>query len=255
MYAEKPLGLSLAECDHLIQEAGSRPDQVFHTGLQRRSNPRFQDAAELVRKGELGELLCFRGHWISSNGPVSGHDGWLCAASESGDWMVEQAIHIWDILNWFAGSPPVSAAGYGRRDVFKSVQPERDVTDHYSVMLHWPEGLHATFTHSWVDPADNAFTGNSLQLVGSEGGLDLQTGVATFRERGKPRLPLHAGTINDTRLALEAFVNAVATSSGDIPAPPISLPEAREAVLTSLLVREAVDRDMKQLVTLDEVSR
>lgn len=250
LYAEKPLGLSLAECDHLIAAAGRRPELPVHVGFQRRSHPRYQEAVSLLRAGGIGPILGGRGQWVSSNGPVNGHDGWLGSRARSGDWMVEQAVHVWDVLNWALGGPPERAFGHGRRDVFTHLQPDRDVTDHYSVILLWPGDIHISFTHSWVDPADDAFTGTSLQLVGRDGGLDLGSGVVTFRAKENPRRTLHPGATPDTKQALESFVKAI--RSPEPVSPPITLPEARDALQTALLVRQAVGDPRGRVVTWEE---
>jgi predicted dehydrogenase len=258
LYAEKPLAPTLAECDAVIEEASRHPDRVVHVGFQRRSNPRYREGVELIRRGELGTIVGVRGWWTSSNGPVNGHGGWLARRSRSGDWMVEQAVHVWDVLQWAFGGPPQQAYGQGRRDVFAQIQPERDVTDHYSVMLQWPGGIPVTFTHSWVDPPDAGFTGTSLLVVGTRGSLDLTTGTAPFRggtvtDGARKRLTLHPGVIPDTRLALESFLDAIRAE--EPPAPPITLAEAREATRIGLLVREAVDAAMARIVAIDEVDR
>ncbi len=249
LYAEKPLALGLAECDHLLSVSGSCPDRVFHVGYQRRSSPRYREAVELVHRGELGGLLECRAQWTSSNGPVTGHQGWLGRRARSGDWMVEQAVHVWDLLLWLKGTPPVSATGAGRRGLFAATDPGRDVTDWYSASLDWADGFRASLVHSWIDPADDAFTGVSQRLIGTEGGIDLGSGVVTYRDRSRPRQVLSPGTLPETRLALEAFLRAV--RSGGPTAPPVSLAEARDATLVGLLVRQAVDE--RRTVTWSEL--
>lgn len=249
LYAEKPLGLTLAECDGVMAEAARRPELAVHVGFQRRSNPRYRECVELLKRGDLGDLIEARAAWVSSNGPVNGHGNWLAQRARSGDWMVEQAVHVWDLLAWMAGGPPATAVGRGRRDLFTHLQPDRDVTDHYTVMLEWPSGFHASFVHSWVDPADDAFTGVSQRVLGTAGGLDLSTGAVTFRDRARARLSLHPGPQPDSRLALQAFVEAI-RSEPRTP-PPVSLAEARDATLTGLLVRRAVDE--RRVVSLEEV--
>jgi predicted dehydrogenase len=252
LYAEKPLGLSLAECDAVIAAAAARPELAVHVGFQRRSHPRYREAVAMLHAGAIGPVVAGRGQWVSSNGPVSGHGGWLGSRARSGDWMVEQAVHVWDVLNWALGGPPERAFGSGRRDVFTHLQPDRDVTDHYAVMLLWPGDVQVSFTHSWADPADDAFTGTALQLIGRDGGLDLGSGVATFRAKERPRQALSPGSVADTKLALEAFVRAV-RSPEPVP-PPVTLAEARDALRTALLVRRAVDpAGPRRVVTLDEV--
>jgi predicted dehydrogenase len=238
VYAEKPMGLTVADCDALIEVAGAHPDQALHLGFQRRSHPRYRAAADLVARGEFGELVEGRVSWTSSNGPVQGHQGWLGKRERSGDWMVEQAVHVWDLFHWLKGAPPVRAYGHGRRDRFASVDPGRDVTDTYFASLEWADGFRLSYHQSWADPADDAFTGQSLLLVGQRGGIDLVTGTATFRDRSLPRQTLHPGHQPDTRLALEAFL-ASCRSPGSVP--PVTLADAREATVTGLLVRRAVD--------------
>lgn len=250
LYAEKPLAMNLAGCDALIAEAGRRDDRVVHVGFQRRSNPRFVAGVGLIRDGEIGEPLEARVSWTSSNGPVNGHRGWLARRERSGDWMIEQGVHVWDWLHWVAGAPPVRAFGRGHRDLFADVQPERDVTDHYSVTLEWPDGFAAHFVQSWVDPADDAFTGLDQRVVGTGGGVDFGTGTVTFRDRSRARAALHPGNQPDTRFALAAFLEAI-RNGGELP-PPVTLAEAREATLTGLMVRAAVDQ--RRVVTRGEVA-
>lgn len=240
LYAEKPLAPTLAECDRLILESESRPELVVHVGYQRRSHPRFREGVELIRRGELGGLVVGRASWTSSNGPMVGQGGWLGRRGRSGDWMVEQAVHVWDVLHWIKGGPPVRAYGHGRRDLFRATQPGRDVTDAYSATLEWADGFHLTYEQSWIDPADDAFTGQELKVVGTLGGIDFRTGTATFRDRSKARASIQAGSPSDSKLALEAFVRSI-RSAEERPAAPVSLAEAREATLTGLLVRRAVD--------------
>jgi predicted dehydrogenase len=248
LYAEKPLALSLAGCDLLIAESARAQGVVVHVGFQRRSNPRYRDGVALVRRGDLGTPIGGNASWISSNGPMNGHDDWLARRARSGDWMVEQAVHVWDIYHWLKGGPPASAFGQGSREVFDS-PPGRDVTDHYSVQLEWPDGFHLSFLHSWVAPADDRFTGVTQQVMGTAGGLDFGSGAVTFRDRTRPRQTLHPGNQADTRLALAAFLDAI-RAGGDAPAP-LTLAEARDATITGLLVRKAVDE--RRVVTIDEV--
>jgi myo-inositol 2-dehydrogenase/D-chiro-inositol 1-dehydrogenase len=249
LYAEKPLALTLDGCDRLIALADRATKLTFHVGFQRRSNPRFREGVELIGRGELGPLIEARATWTSSNGPMNGHGGWLGRRDRSGDWMVEHAVHVWDILQWFKGESPVRASGWGRRGLFAKTDPLRDVTDHYGVELEWADGFHASFVQSWVAPADDAFTGSSVRVMGEQGGFDFVNGGLTFRDRSRPRQTIHPGPQADTRMALEAFLASVRSDSTITP--PISLADARAATKTGLLVRKAVD--LERVVGLDEI--
>ena len=249
LYGEKPLAPTLDECDLVIAEAARSPSLVAHVGYQRRSNPRFREGVALVRRGDLGALVSGSASWISSNGPMNGHDRWLASRARSGDWMVEQAVHVWDVLGWLKGTPPSHAFGQGRRDLFAASQPDRDVTDDYNVLLGWADGFHVGFSQSWAAPADDAFTGVSLRVLGVGGGVDFSTGSVTYREKAKARHSLHPGPQPDTRLALHAFLDAVRSNLPQ--APPVSLIEARQATAIGLLARKAVDE--RRVVSWDEI--
>ena len=249
LYAEKPLGITLEGCDRLIAASALAPGSIVHVGFQRRSNPRFRQGIELISRGELGPLVEARATWTSSNGPISGHDGWLGRRDRSGDWMVEQGVHIWDVFHWLAGDLPTRATGWGRRDLFASIDPMRDVTDHYSVELEWADGFRASFVQSWIAPAGEGFTGSSLRVLGEQGGFDFATGALTFRDRKEPSRTIHPGPQPDTRLALEAFLASIRSSS-PLP-PPLSLADARAATRVGLLVRKAVDE--QRPVSMNEI--
>jgi predicted dehydrogenase len=55
MYCQKPLGMTVRECQ-TIRDTVRRYGRVFQTGTQQRSSPNFRFACELVRNGYLGQL-------------------------------------------------------------------------------------------------------------------------------------------------------------------------------------------------------
>lgn len=250
LYGEKPLALSLHECDRVLDEAQNQSQLVTRVGFQRRWNPRYVEGVALARRGEIGRLLQADSAWISSNGPMLGHGGWLGSRERSGDWMVEQAAHVWDVVCWLAGGLPEQAFGRGRRELFAGNPVGRNVTDHYSVQLDWANGFSTTFLQSWIAPSDDAFTGNSLRVIGELGGLDLAGGSVTFRDRSRPRQPLHPGNQPDTKLALASFLKAVRDGE-EASTSMTSLREARDATKVGLLVRMAVDEN--RVVRINEI--
>ena len=229
----------MAECETVLDAQRRHADRVVHVGFQRRSHPRFQEAVERAQAGDLGRLLECRAQWSSSNGPIEGHGGWMARRARSGDWMLEQAIHVWDFLCWLKGGPPELAFGTGHRDLFRDLDRDRDVTDWYTATLFWPDGFSAAFSQSWIAPADERYTGLALSVVGTQGGLDLTSGVLTYRDRSRPRAVLDPASTQDTERALAEFVKAVRSPSRV--EPPIGLDQARLATQVGLLVRAAVD--------------
>ena len=245
MYAEKPMCITLAECDAVVA-AANRSKQIVQLGFQRRADPRFVEPVKLVHAGEIGDLLEGRILWSNSWGPLF---GWLGKKDRSGDWMVEQAVHNWDVMNWSNQCLPKRAMGLGMDKFFKDRQPDRDVHDYYAGVLEYENGVIVNIIHSWLAPS--LLNKEYTQLIGSKGGVDFNTG--TFSYRPELKKPDHAcfsdasNNIDSTKLAFEAFLHSVRTRT-----PPIAgVKEGREAMLTSLLMREAVYK--QRAVTLSEL--
>jgi predicted dehydrogenase len=234
LYAEKPLCLTVAECDRMIAAASAAPDRIFQVGFQRRSNPKFLEAMSLIHGGEFGRLLEGRIMWSNSWGPLL---GWFGKRERSGDWMLEQAVHNWDVLNWAARSKPKRAVGLGRTDLFTAQQPDRNVHDYYSGVLEYENGLMVNILHSWVAP--RGLNREYTQLIGEVGGIDFNQGTITYRSADrKPRQVGVGETSDDTTLAFAAFLRSVRERIPAVAGPR----EGRESVVTCLLMREAVYR-------------
>jgi predicted dehydrogenase len=251
LYAEKPMCLTLPECDTLVK-AAKGSDRIVQIGFQRRANPFFVESMKRVHAGDLGELVEGRIAWSNAWGPLG---GWFGQRERSGDWMLEQACHNWDVLNWALKAVPVRAMGMGRRGLFKDFQPDRTVTDYYSAVVEYPNGLIVNIIHSWVMPGQagkalSAFNFEYTQLIGATAGIDFNSGTLSYRkEVNKPDQKV-AGKFDSTeatKQALAAFLDSVRTRK-----PPVaSVEHGRDAVLACLLVRKAVDE--RRVVTLDEV--
>jgi hypothetical protein len=87
--------------------------------------------------------------------------------------------------------------------------------------------------------------------MGTAGGFDFSSGALTFRDKSRPRETVQPGVHADTKLSLEAFLTAVRSAGRDPVPPPLTLLEARDATLTGLMVRKAVDE--RRIVTLEEI--
>ncbi len=240
LYGEKPMCLTPADCDKVVKAANASK-QIVQIGFQRRADPRFIEPMKLIHAGELGDLVEGRIMWSNSWGPLG---DWFGKRAHSGDWMVEQACHNWDVINWACRGLPVRAMGLGRTGLFKSFQADRDVHDYYSAVVEYENGAIINILHSWVAPGQNGkftkeFNDEYTRLNGVKAGIDFNSGVISYRkELNVQDKVAHSatGTINNTKLGLEAFAASVANRK-----PPVATVEhGRDAVLACLLVREAV---------------
>lgn len=242
VYGEKPMCLTIAGCNAVV-EAAKKSDRIFQVGFQRRADPRFIETMGQIHAGELGELVEGRICWSNAWGPLY---GWLGKSERSGDWMVEQAVHNWDVMNWANQCLPVRAIGMGRGGLYRDKQPERDVTDYYSAIVEYANGVIVNILHSWVAPGQSGaynkeFNDEYTRLAGVRAGIDFNSGVFSYRK--ELNLPdrkghTHEGAIDSTQLALQAFLNSVRTREQ----PVANAEHGRDSVLACLLVREAVRR-------------
>jgi myo-inositol 2-dehydrogenase / D-chiro-inositol 1-dehydrogenase len=145
-------------------------------------------------------------------------------------------VHNWDVMNWAIRARPVRALALGRNDLFRDLQAERDVHDYYAGLVEYPGGIFENIVHSWVAP--NKFNEEYTRLIGTKGGIDFNTGTFSYRpDQKKNDRPFGGGELNNTLLALQAFVRSVRTRSE----PVCTVEHGRDAVLTCLLVRAAVE--------------
>jgi UDP-N-acetyl-2-amino-2-deoxyglucuronate dehydrogenase len=103
---EKPMAISLAECDTMIaacEKAGVTLGVVF----QGRFEPLAIQLKAAIDSGELGRIL-----WVSANTFWHRTDAYYRSGPWRGTWahegggvLINQAIHALDLLVWLAGSP------------------------------------------------------------------------------------------------------------------------------------------------------
>jgi predicted dehydrogenase len=110
---EKPLALSVAEADDLIDLARRR-DRLVVANLMQRYNPMFEAVRRLVASGVLGEVLhgSFE-NWASDENLPAEH--WFWDRSKSGGIFIEHGVHFFDLFAGWLGPGTVEAAQVGVR--------------------------------------------------------------------------------------------------------------------------------------------
>lgn len=248
-YGEKPLCIEVNEADALVEAQRRNPKVICQIGFQRRASKYYRPAIQQIHDGLIGVPFEGRGAWRIYGGPLgmpsAGTQVWFGRRKRSGDWMLEQACHTWDVMCWVAGGLPAAASGRGRRDLFKQEDPERDVTDFYVAHLEYPNGMIVDFEHNWRCPHHDEpkhFFGIFERFVGLDGGVSLAEGpqTAMFYPRDQREKPRDISGIekkaHPTHDAVEAFLDCLRVGRR----PDSTVENGRQATLTGLLVRKAV---------------
>lgn len=250
VYGEKPMAITVNEANAMVEAQKKNPEVVCQIGFQRRGTKLYAKGVELIREGKIGKPLDCRTAWNNNWGPLGkpsdGPRVWFGRRKFSGDWMLEQACHSWDVLNWVAGTLPVTATGIGYKGIFKDMDPQRDVTDLYYATIEYPQFV-VDHEHSWICPQHDTyekasrgrFTGVFEIMGGLKGGIALNEGKFYPRDKDAKVEQYAEGELEPqgTRDSIGAFMKALRGQGPNV----CTVEHGRAATLVGLLVRKAVD--------------
>jgi predicted dehydrogenase len=234
---EKPMALSLAETDEMLQ-VYHRTGKFLMVAHVLRFWPEYVKIREVLQNGKLGDPISATSYRLS-NPPQWAV--WFLDPKLSGGTVLDLAIHDLDMMNWLFG---------GLRSVFASGAGEKN-GDWGHVLIQGNHGRVITSVEaSFRMPKDFPFAAG-LRVLCENGMLDyrFQAGGASI-EQGQPvnTLMLHEPERPNQLLAVEAgdayereiayFVKCVQTNHAPTLVPP---EEARMAVQTALAARRSIE--------------
>ena len=105
VFCEKPPGRDVADIEAVIAEHGKHPGLVLKYGFNHRYHTSVRDALALIRSGELGDVLNLKGVYGKSQIVTFGRgsDWRTSRALAGGGILLDQGIHMVDLLRLFAG--------------------------------------------------------------------------------------------------------------------------------------------------------
>lgn len=156
VFCEKPMALSLADCDDMIA-AAKAADRLLAIGYCLRFWDWTLKCKEIVDSGALGEITSV---WITRMSPIP-DTPWIPSESLSGGMLTEQTTHNLDWMRVVAGDVD-SLFAYGQ-----TVTPGADILDNVSAVLHFKSGAQGQAMASWSSAADWIESG----IVGTKGVL------------------------------------------------------------------------------------
>ena len=190
---EKPMALTVAQCDELIGLADSR-GLTLVVYQNRRFDRDFVTLRRLIRSGAIGEVFQYDSFVGGYSRPC---DYWHSDAAVSGGAIFDWGSHFLDqILNVF-DTPIDYVTGINHKRHWHHVTN----ADHAVVTIMFTDGTHASFTHSDLSAARRP----KFQVLGTEGAI-----VGEWDERAAPavadlpaRLFLHDVDGNATAMDLD----------------------------------------------------
>lgn len=99
---EKPAARHFSELDPII-EAAEKQDVRVMTGYNLRCHPAFLKARELMKEGDLGDIMYIRGRY-GHGGRFGYEKEWRADPAVSGGGeLLDQGVHLIDLSRWFLG--------------------------------------------------------------------------------------------------------------------------------------------------------
>ena len=216
IYCEKPMGVDVEGCKRVIA-TGKRcdPKKNISVGFQQRYGPVYLDAYKRVQEGQIGELITARAYWIGgdpftrrpySDPKVEHLRNWFCYKDTSGDFIVEQDCHNFDVLHWFLGLP-TRVTGYGGTKVRTSME----ILDHLSLVFEFPNGIRVSFEANQMSPSGIGKVGE--EFVGRKGMITTSRAKTVFtpaHERDQAETTVTLNSRGDITVdAFKAFLDRV----------------------------------------------
>ncbi|MDO5552163.1 MAG: Gfo/Idh/MocA family oxidoreductase [Planctomycetia bacterium] len=99
IFCEKPMGVTVAECDEMIQRCEANK-VILQIGFMRRHDSSFVQAKEQIAAGDIGDIVLIQS---CTRGP-SKPKPWMYDISKSNGILAEVNSHDIDSVRWFAES-------------------------------------------------------------------------------------------------------------------------------------------------------
>jgi predicted dehydrogenase len=165
---------------------------------------------------------------------------WYADVKQSGDLIVENAVHNIDACNWIADSRPVSAYGHGKKYFPKPIPPGTVMMDGFSVSYIYENDMHCDYSQITFHPRNlkTLPSGMWYTIFGEKGAVYMTHSSAQFFDEygeGEPKDLLPAGSREaDTATAdFYACIREKRTPFADVRVGAI-------AALTAIMGREAI---------------
>lgn len=117
VYCEKPMAITVEDCDAMIESAKDAKS-VFYLGMNLRHGPVHEKLHEILESGELGKLLTIEANEYYVGGRTY-FRRWNRLRKFGGGLWVTKACHDFDLLNWFAGGKPTRVFAMSNLSYYK----------------------------------------------------------------------------------------------------------------------------------------
>lgn len=169
---EKPMAVSVAECEQMIA-ACRKAGKKLMLGYRSRFEPHNVEAIRLARSGAIGKLRYFRSeHGFVARDP----DTWRMKKAQSGGGsLMDIGIYALQAARYMTGEEPVAV--FAKETTDRSDPRFREVEDMIDFQLAFPSGVIASCMSMY------SANRNQFVLMGDKGRIELEPATAYSGQR------------------------------------------------------------------------
>lgn len=157
---EKPLGLSIAEMQRMI-DVCTENDVKFMTAFPCRYSEAIQDVKRIIDEGHIGEVLGIKG----TNRGVNPGDWFIDPEKSGGGALMDHTVHVIDLMYWFTRSEVEEVYA-----VAATKFSDIPVEDAGLVNVKFANGMLGVIDTSWsLHDAFPRYFDLTLEITGTEG--------------------------------------------------------------------------------------
>ena len=194
-YLEKPVATDVHGARRVEETGRKGAGKVsMAVGLQAHFAGPYQEMVRRIHAGAIGDIVCAQTFYYTEDLKRKATPGmpplearlrnWVFDRELSGDILVEQNIHVLDIVNWVMRGHPISAQATGGKKARLDVQ----TWDHFNVNFTYPGDVHVSFNSTQFKGSYDAKT---QRFFGTRGYAEASFGKQGVRIVGEE--PWEAG--------------------------------------------------------------
>ena len=161
---ENPMALTLEDCDNIIGVA-KQNDRKLYIGFQKRHSPLWGKVKEMIESGFIGDVK-YSMIELWRQPYERGSEDWRYDERRVGSWILEELIHLFDIVKWYIDDEPLSIYASASR-AQKESPVNAKLKDNLTAIVNFPNGVHVTISQTLA--AYEQY--KTIKFIGTSGAL------------------------------------------------------------------------------------
>ena len=239
---EKPMALSVADCDELVALA-AKHELVLAVGHELRVSSLWGGVKERIDHGVIGQPRAALVE-LSRFPYRQGSTGWRYDRERVGSWILEEPIHFFDLARWYLSASGEPATIYARANSRELNRPE--LYDNFTATIGFADGAYAVIVQTLAAFGHH----QTVKISGTNGTIWAQWSAAdaraprpVFSLRYGLAEPVHevtfdkpTGELLELADEIAAFVRSIQTGQP----PPCTGADGRWSTLLCLAAEDSV---------------